>query len=829
MSELNRREFLRNGSLLVTGLTASGRVASGLAPRIARDADSPEAGVQTLADGWEFLRMPLDGPWQAWSDQPLAAWESVTVPHCFNSYDGCDPDTPAYRGKGWYRRRLALANPYLNGRTLLHFEGAGQSASVYVGSSLARTHTGGYDEFVVDITDIAKAPENSDKHGLRLSIECDNSSDLNRMPSDLSDFTLYGGLYRAVHLVYLPAVALELVHVEAKTAAQQPASVHVRARIYNPLQVQGSAYLTTVITDAKGKLVDQSQVIVPLWEGWKEIAAITIAAPDMWSPTAPQLYACAVTLHTDYGDSEQKDRFGIRFFEFEDHGPFLMNGERLLLRGTHRHQDHAGCAAAMSAEQIRTEMKMIREMGANFIRLAHYQQPRLVLDLCDELGILVWEELPWCRAGVGGAEFQYQGREKLGTMIEQHYNHPSIILWGLGNEDDWPGEYPAVDRDAICSFMSQLNALAHQLDPGRVTSFRRCDFARDIPDVYSPSIWAGWYGGRYQDYQSSLEAARERVNHLLHVEWGADSHAGRHAEDPYRGLNGIGPGDTAERGLVFESHGGPPRVSRDGDWSETYACDLFDWHLKTQESLPWLAGAAQWIFKDFTTPLRVENPIPRVNQKGVVERDLTPKESFYVFQSYWSETPMLHIYGHSWPVRWGRQGELRMVRVYSNCVAVELFVNGQSAGVHRRDSQNFPCAGLRWQVAFQPGQNVLRAVARTRFGHTLEDTVQFQYQTEIWGSPAVLQLRQLRHERDVVAVEATLHDADGILCLGARNRVRFSLAGEGRLLDNLGTVGGSRVVEMANGRASIRMVGMDAHSAVGAVCSGVKSAFLLLS
>ena len=829
MGELNRREFLRNGSLLVSGMTASYHLAPAIAAQISEVGDSTAVRVQPLEDGWEFVRMPLDGPWQAWSDQPLAPWQSVTIPHCFNSYDGCDPDVPAYRGKGWYRRRVAPVNPYPNGRTLLHFEGVGQSAAVYVGNSLAMMHTGGYDEFVVDITDMARVPENSDKHGLRLSMECDNSPDLNRMPSDLSDFTLYGGLYRAVRLVHVPAVALEMVHIEVKASAEQPASVRVRARIHNPLQVQGSAYVTTAITDPKGKLIEQSQSIFPLWDGVKEIASVMVSTPVLWSPRMPGLYECAVTLRTDYGDSVQRERFGIRYFEFQEHGPFFLNGERLLLRGTHRHQDHAGCAAAMTAEQIRSEMEMIRRMGSNFIRLAHYQQPQEVLDLCDELGILVWEELPWCRAGVGGAEFQHQGREKLRTMIEQHYNHPSIILWGLGNEDDWPGEYPAMDRESIRNFMSELNAVAHEIDPGRSTSFRRCDFARDIPDVYSPSIWAGWYGGRYQNYQASLEAAREQVKHLLHIEWGADSHAGRHAEDPYKLLAGIRQGDTAERGLVFESHGGPARVSRDGDWSETYACDLFDWHLKTQESLPWLAGAAQWIFKDFTTPLRVENPIPRVNQKGVVARDLTAKESYYVFQSYWSEEPMVHIYGHSWPVRWGKPEEPRLVRVYSNCQAVELFLNGKSVGVHKRESLDFPCAGLRWKIAFLAGENTLLAEGKDASGHTVTDTIHFHYQTEAWGEPSELRLLQLGRVNDVVRVEATLHDGKGVLCLDARDRVRFTLAGEGQLVDNLGTVGGSRVVELANGRAWIGVKGAAASTAVGVTCKGVVPATLLLS
>src|ERR1700744_3509606 len=366
----------------------------------------------------------------------------------------------------------------------------------------------------------------------------------------------------------------------------------------------------------------------------------------------------------------------------------------------------------MSDDLVRQEMQLIREMGANFIRLAHYQQDRLVLDLCDELGLMVWEEAPWCRAGVGDQAFQNNARQMLVDMIDQHYNHPSVILWGLGNEDDWPEEYPGVDTHAIRDFMTEMRDLARQSDGSRLTSFRRCDFARDIPDVYSPSIWAGWYRGNYREYEQSLLTERDRVKRFVHIEWGADSHAGRHSEDPDAVLRAVKTNNgTDERGLDYLKTGGDVRVSKDGDWSETYACYLFDWYLKTQDKLDWFAGSAQWIFKDFASPLRGDNGIPRINQKGVVERDLTLKESYYVFQSWWTQKPMAHIYGHSWPTRWGREAQTRTVLVYSNCPHAELYLNGKSLGARTRNSQDFPAAGLRWEVVFARGANHLRVVA----------------------------------------------------------------------------------------------------------------------
>ena len=530
-----------------------------------------------------------------------------------------------------------------------------------------------------------------------------------------------------------------------------------------------------------------------------------MTAPELWSPESPHLYRCRVTLSSPAGETHLDERFGIRQLEFVEHGPFRLNGKRILLRGTQRHADHAGVAAAMRDDLVREEMQLIREMGANFVRLAHYQQDRRVLELCDELGLMVWE-VPWCRAGVGDEAFRKNAQDMLTHMIDQHYNHPSIILWGLGNEDDWPNEYPRVDQQAIRNFMTGMRDLAHRLDSSRPTAFRRCDFARDIPDVYSPSIWAGWYRGNYREYEQSLLAERDRVKRFIHIEWGADSQTGRHSEDPEAVLRKVSTGNgTDERGLDYLKRGGEVRVSKDGDWSETYACNLFDWHLKTQESLDWLTGSAQWIFKDFASPLRDSNGIPRVNQKGVVERDLTKKESYFVFQSYWAERPMVHIYGHNWPVRWGKNGEKRSVRVYSNCDRAELLLNGESLGTRRRDSQNFPAAGLRWEVAFASGRNHLRAVA-TKGEVTVHDEIYLTYQSEQWDKPVLLKLFEKERNDNVVTVEAKLFDAKGVLCLDSARPVRFSLAGAGNLIDNLGTTRGSREIQLSNGRSEISLV-----------------------
>jgi beta-galactosidase len=844
----SRRNFLKTSA---TAAAASLLPSSTLRASIAILGERVDQADNTvharrLSDGWEFLQGSLGGPWEAWHSEEVAVWQPVAMPHCFNAYDGCDPDVPYYRGNGWYRKHVLVANPFPKGRTLLHFEGAGQTTAIYVGEKFAGKHTGGYDEFVFDITDLLPEPtqeatppanagpstaKNKKKkpEGVPIAVLCDNSRDLDRMPSDLSDFSLYGGMYRHVNLVYVPAVSLETVNVKTELPSpKSPAKIAIVGTLYNPGGATDSFEVAVEIIDAKGTSIHRSKQMLKPWQGAMEVARFIVATPQLWSPANPHLYRCRVTLGADSGYVAE-ETFGIRHTEFVEHGPFKLNGERLLLRGTHRHEDHAGYAAAMPDDLLDQEMQLIKDMGANFIRLAHYQQSRRVLEHCDRLGILVWEEIPWCRGGVGDDVFQEMGRRTLRNMIAQHYNHPSILLWGLGNEDDWPTEYPEINQQAIRAYLQELNGLSHQLDPSRLTTIRRCDFARDIPDVYSPSIWAGWYSGTYPEYQKSLETQRDRVKHLFHAEWGADSHAGRHSENPDKILSQIATGHgTDERGLAYLNTGGPTRVSKDGDWSETYACNLFDWHLKTQETLPWLTGSAQWVFKDFTTPLRVENPVPRINQKGLIERDMTKKEAYFVFQSYWTGTPMVHLYGHSWPIRWGTEGEEKMVKAYSNCETAELFVNRKSAGVKHRNSQNFPAAGLRWMTPFVSGKNTLRIVA-TKGGKTVTDEIEFLYQTETWGAPAELKLTEKSRNTvagvETVTVEAKLYDAKGALCLDARNRLRFSIAGMGSLIDNRGTSKASRVVEMYNGRAEISLARREGGSVVAVSAAGIKPAF----
>lgn len=772
----------------------------------------PADARQRLTSGWEFVRQDVGGIWEAMrpveagKPESVPLWQPVMLPHCFNAEDAVDPDVHYYQGPGWYRTLLDVENPYAGGRTWLEFEGAGQKSEVYVYLTRVGTHTGGYDGWKVDITDAVAAIRRDTSVCRRfggkipVAVRCDNSRDAEMIPSDMSDFNLYGGLYRSVNLVYTPACWFEQVSIDATVDERgKTGSLSVRV-LLNGASENNRFSLHIVAPD--GKAVCHAEG--PVREAVD--CHFTLKRPMLWSPDAPHLYTCSLELVCGRDTLRASERFGFRRFRFEEHGPFCLNGERLLLRGTHRHEDHAGVGAAMTEEMIRREMAQIKAMGANFIRLGHYQQSELVLDLCDELGLLVWEEIPWCRGGLGGDGYREQARRMLANMIEQHRNHPSIILWGLGNENDWPGDFLDFDQEAIRAFMGELNDLAHRLDTSRSTCIRRCDFCKDIVDVYSPSIWAGWYSRNFRDYRAMTAAAMRSHPRFVHAEWGGDSHAGRHSEGPFDDI---------------------VAADRTGDWSESYIVRLFDWHLKEQETMPDLTGSLFWTFKDFSTPLRPRNPIPYVNQKGVVQRDGTPKESYYVFQSYWSRELMVHIYDQ--PVRWGESGEAKEILVYSNCPEVELFVNGRSCGRKRRDSQDFPAAGLHWDVVLQEGTNRIEAVARKGDAELRDAAIQ-EYTTTKWGIPVQLRLTVGNEEEETVLVIAELIDTDGRRCLDATDFIRFTSTDPTALLCNRGTAEGSAYLQAANGRAAIRVRKNGASHVVCVRCAreSVAPAFIRL-
>ncbi|MEM7114634.1 MAG: glycoside hydrolase family 2 TIM barrel-domain containing protein [Chloroflexota bacterium] len=755
--------------------------------------------------------MQINDNWRFQFEDEAA--ESVTLPHSWNALDAVEPDLANRyrRGTGWYERVIEKTAVSASSgqvgsptrRRFIHFEAASQTAQVWldgveIGNPIGDHqwgHVGGYSAFDMELP----------AHSGQLRVAVNNTPDIHLAPSDRSDFFLYGGLTRNVWLYDCGAVKLEKLHIVTNWSEETAMlTLHGECDVI----VEGTELVLNLI--GAGETVWQATYPISAKQFTLDLP--DVANPERWSPENPALYTLTAQLLCQGELSDEVvERIGFRTYHFPEGGPFYLNGERLLLRGTHRHEDWAGRASAVPDTWSRRELEQIKAGGFNFIRLGHYPQADAVLDVCDELGLIVWEEIPWCRGGIGGDLFKERVRTMLREMVAQHFNRPSIIFWGLGNELDWESDHPTTTDDDVYAFLGELHELCHQLDPSRMTALRRYDRGADIVDAYSPSIWSGWYRGPYKGYETVLREAMSRFPRLIHTEWGGDNHVGRHNVGPHLRRQIVDHTSHEEIPGEALSSMGEPRGSLDSDWSESYILDVMEWHLQVQNRLPKLAGTAQWAFKDFGTPLRPENPIPYVNQKGLVDRSGQPKDVYFLFQAYQTNEPVCHIESPTWPIRAGNADELQRVRVYSNCERVELFVNGRSHHTKTLDPTAFPARGLVWFVPMQQGANEIRAVASTTAGQTIEHTIT-QTLVPVSGEVAAIEgqwEKVVFDEKTAVLATIQLVDQAGIPVLSDERRVQFALSGNGQLLVNQGTPTGSGLVETANGRAAIHILGAD--------------------
>lgn len=727
-----------------------------------------------------------------------AEWIKINLPHTWNKSDALDAEPGYRRNIGWYEKELFIPATKQNKIYLLHFEGINNQSEVYVNGIKAGGHIGGFVGFDVDITPFVKKGEMN-----LIDIKADNSYDPYVVPSQKSDFVVYGGITRNVHLNVLPGTYFERMLAQTPEVSERKAKTRIKLYVKS-VDANKTVTIEAVLKDKYGKKVLEKNIDHVLTAGSNnlELDFPDLKKPQLWSPDSPNLYTIELSLLENGKIIDGfSDRIGYRFYEFKEHGAFYLNGKRLLLRGTHRHEELSGYGNALPDSIHRADIKMIKEMGANFIRLAHYPQAAEVYRACDEMGILLWDENPWCRGGVGPRQWQVNTKNIFSEMIKQNYNHPSIILWSIGNECDWLPDFAGGDNpDSLKAFAETLNGIAKELDPYRYTTTRKFPAAQDVVDVFSPSIWSGWYSDVYKNYEKTISKARDTYKKLFHAEYGGDSHVGRHTDNPIDG-----------EGKVTSTGGDEPinkikssSIANIGDWSESYIVDLFDWYLHVTEKLDWFTGSAQWIFRDFTTPLRPENPIPYVNQKGLVDMNNNPKDAYYVFKSYWSSSPKFcYIESHTWKERNGLPGQKKEINVFSNCKEVELFLNGISLGKLKKDSSKYPASGLSWNVQFSEGANKIEAAGYDGNNKIAEDVLDVAYTTKKIEKPEDLILQKERLPNGNYLITAYAVDKNGNHCTDFNKRVYFSALSGGKLLENSGTPKGSSVIEMANGKAQI--------------------------
>ncbi len=722
-------------------------------------------------------------------------WKQVHLPHTWNALDATDL-VPGYRrSASWYKKILNITNLYHDAVHELYFEGSNIETVVYVNGNRVGGHVGGYIGFSIDITKNIKLGENE------VLVRVSNSYNPEIIPSQKSDFFIFGGITRDVWYQVKPNKHLYNVKVRTPHVSNSSAKVLATVNIHGG--ENSNLKVKATLINKENKTVVSSSFKVE--SNSATIEFNNINQPNLWDVDSPYLYTLDLKLlNGDHVIDKHVTTVGFRWFEFKEHGAFYLNGKRLLLRGTHRHEEHAGVGAAMTNAQHRKDMQLIKSMGANFVRLAHYPQDPEVYKACNELGLLVWDELPWCRGGVGNDVWKKNTKNMLKEIIEQNYNHPSVILWSLGNEIYWLPDFEnGDDINKINNYLKELNTYAKTLDPSRKTAIRKYYEGADIVDVFSPSIWSGWYSGSYKSYQKAINQYKKQYPHFLHAEYGGSSHLGRHTENPITGEGKI-QSDGWEEAIVQTD---VANIAQIGDWSENYIVDLFDWHLRISENDSTFVGNIQWAFKDFGTPLRPENAIPYMNQKGLVDRAGNLKDAYYVFKSYWGKEPFAYIESHTWTERQGPKGKSRNVSVFSNCNKVELFLNNKSLGLKEKDIKRFPASGLNWDVNFISGKNHLRAVGYTKSKlDAVNDTLTINYRFEKNKKAKKLKLDYTLLKNGNYLVRATAVDKNGLRCLDYENRIYFQCLEGGIAIVSQGTPTGSEAIEMANGTASIEIV-----------------------
>jgi beta-galactosidase len=764
----------------------------------------PSRVVKNINSGWKYSENGLLDI-NSLHDHP--DWQVIDLPHTWNQWDAVD-NSPGYRRDiSWYQKEIFIES-YDKAQYLLYFEGVNISSEIYVNGKPAGSHVGGYVGFEVDISPYIRKDQKN-----KIAVKVDNSYNPNVIPSQKADFFIYGGITRDVWLKILPEMNISDVQVSTPTVTNESASTQLKFDIHNHNQLNDSYSINAkIIEPSTQKVVSEKSVRINKDNRYVDITMPDVINPKLWSPKDPQLYNVVTQiLNGDEVVDEKIEVIGYRWYSFEDYGAFYLNGKRLLLRGTHRHEEHAGYGAAMSNKMHRDDIRQIKDMGANFLRLGHYPQDPEIYKACNELGIIVWDELPWCRGGMGEELWQANTERLLKEQIQQNINHPSIFFWSLGNEIYWLPDFEnGDDKTRLNAFLSKLNHLAHDLDPYRMTAIRKYYAGADLVDVFSPSIWSGWYAGVYTNYKNSLTENQKKYPRFLHMEYGGSSHVGRHTETPITGDGSLNEDDWAE----VANQVNITNIAKSGDWTENYIVDLFDWYLGVTETKKDFPGNAQWAFKDFGTPLRPENAIPYLNQKGLVDRSGKPKDAFYVFKSYWSEDPFTYIESHTWTERRGPEGKERNLSVFSNCETVELFHNNKSLGKKNRTVGEFPACGLNWDVVFVQGENQLTAKGFKNGKVITSDSMIVNYDYNQSATPDKIQLSYRTLDNGNYLIEAFMMDDKGSRVLDYEKHLYFSNDGAGTLLKNYGTPTRSQVIEMANGYAAIELIPSDRGKAI---------------
>lgn len=741
--------------------------------------------LMPLAEGWRFLES--DSPDGQAVAASVSAWQTVTVPHSWNRVGyyltgkggAHSPGTVnKYQGRAWYRKSFDVPGNLKGRRAWLEFDAASRIADIWVNGRFVGSHRGGFSRFRIDVTSAVRSGAAN-----LLAVRVDNSKPaLGGTTADVlplaGDFFVHGGLYRPVRFIMTSDLHIDMMDsggpgIRTRTAKIGGGSATVAAeiRVTNDRAAGTSALIVARIFDASGAEVGQAKSLVKLAKGETRSAELTIpiARPRLWQGTAdPYLYRLVVDIEDPRGlvTDAIEQPVGIRQMAFDANRGFLLNGRAYQLRGVGYHQDRDGKGWAASRADIEADISILREMGANSIRLTHYQHGQDIHDIADREGIILWDEIPLVSVWTIGdslqpsPELRANARQQLRELIRQNQNHPSVAIWGIANEVDFGNSLPvfvAGRKDGKIAdpipLLEELNELAKSTDPSRPTSLATCCegrlFADDVvvpevsrvADLGGANRYFGWYFGKPDDLGPHLDGLRDKRpgQPLAVTEYGAGAATSIHTDNVLGG----------------------PIDSRGRAQPEEYSNYIHETALSQIRSRPYLYATWLWNMFDFATTIRAEGDAQDINTKGLVTYDRSiKKDVFYFYKANWSGNPTVHIVGRRHNLRAYATTD---VKVYSNAAATELFLNGKSHGVLSGCPQNI-CI---WNaVALSGGDNAIRAVGKFP-DSTATDSVE-------WELPAQALERVAIDSGSIIARQAHWSP------VGSDN---FFLGGEARSLD----------------------------------------------
>lgn len=622
----------------------------------------------TINHGWKFRLS--DGDAGLTDPNLTQGWESVNLPHTYNAQDAFDNVRGYYQGKAFYSKKLVISSIDTNKFDyFLKFKGANHTAKVWFNGNYVGGHVGGYTSFMIQVNRYLKSGDN------HLGVEVDNSNTREVAPIS-ADFTFYGGLYRDVYWVKLPKARFSTENfssgIRFKTAFANGdlAQIEVNSTL-SPLSKGHKVQFQ--LLNGKGETVWLTNKALEVNKSGIVNTLGKLIKPELWSPKKPNLYRLIGQLVGANGEvvDEVSQKVGIRTFKFDPDSGFYLNGEYLKLFGANRHQDYEGLGNALTKEFHRQDALLLKKMGANFLRIAHYPQDDELLKACDELGILVWEEIPIVNEIGQNNAFRNSSLQQLREMIAQHFNHPSVIIWGYMNEvllkKGKTIEEIKIEELATLKLAKSLDSLSRTLDPTRFTGMALHNSERynssllaDVPQVVGWNLYHGWYHDKMEDFGPFMDDQKKRFpkRNLIITEYGP----------------GYDPRIKTNHPLRY-------------DFSRDYGQNLHHSYYSQINARRWIAGATLWNLVDFGSEGRKET-MPHINNKGLVSMNRTHKDVYYFYKAALNHEAMVHIAARDFPkylIKVNATEKIKKIplRIYSNCVKVSLFINDKPVGYEK--------------------------------------------------------------------------------------------------------------------------------------------------